>query len=188
MTKPTGAVNAVMDMIKILIVNKQSPRSKKPLLHGLPEEFLDQALHWKPAPKDGVCLRSRQIEQQNGQKKNIRFPTWSWAAWEAAKEINPVSRQPVDRPGGVQYEATYRVQTDNRGWLQKVLHKNEDEERRMDAPSAAMVHLQPRKHDNRSSASANSEERQLHAHQTDQPLPPAQRERPWPDSQPTHFP
>ncbi|KAK0648476.1 heterokaryon incompatibility protein-domain-containing protein [Cercophora newfieldiana] len=119
MTNPMDAVNAVMGMLKILIVNQQNPQARKRLLHGLPEEFLDQALHWQPAAKEGVSLRLR---------KDRKFPTWSWAAWEAAEETDPVSRQRVVRPGGVQYEATYRVQTDNRGRLQKVLQLQKSRE------------------------------------------------------------
>lgn len=115
MTNPIDAINAVMGMLKILIANQQNPQGRKRLLNGLPEEFFDQALHWQCAAKEGVRLRLR---------KDRRFPTWSWAAWEAAECVDPESRQLVLCPGGVQYEATYRVQTDNRGQLQKVLQKN----------------------------------------------------------------
>lgn len=116
MTNPVDAVNAVMGLLKILIVNQQSPQKGNQLLNGLPEEFFDQALHWQCAAKEGVRLRLR---------KDKQFPTWSWAAWEAVEEVDPNSRQLVLRPGGVQYEATYRVQTDNLGRLQKVVQKGQ---------------------------------------------------------------
>lgn len=117
MSNPADAVNAVMGLLKILLTNQQSHGR---LLNGLPEEFFDQALHWQCAAKEGVelCL-----------KKSQMFPTWSWAAWEAAaEESNEYAGEPSvtsTRPnGGVQYEATFHVQTDSRGRLQKVLHRH----------------------------------------------------------------
>ncbi|KAK4447376.1 heterokaryon incompatibility protein-domain-containing protein [Podospora aff. communis PSN243] len=112
MTDENDAVNAIMGMLKILIVNQQSHNTARRLLHGLPEEFFDQALHWQPAAKEGVRLKLG---------RGRKFPSWSWAAWETVEH----SSQQRVRGGGVEYEATYGpLQTDNDGRLQKVLCKS----------------------------------------------------------------
>ncbi|KAK3994803.1 heterokaryon incompatibility protein-domain-containing protein [Cladorrhinum sp. PSN332] len=101
MTNSSDAINAVSGMLKILITNQQG----RPLLHGLPEEFFDQALHWQPgaASKKIVRLRLR---------AGVAFPTWSWAAWEAVD---------LESPGGVRYETPFQIQTDEAGALLKVV-------------------------------------------------------------------
>lgn len=105
MSDARDAVRAILSLLNILI---QSERRGATLLHGLVEEFFDQALHWQPAAGENVRLRLR--PGRDG-ASGSRFPTWSWAAWE------PVQ----GHPGGVRYEVPFRVQTDHKGALMKVI-------------------------------------------------------------------
>ncbi|KAK4223547.1 hypothetical protein QBC38DRAFT_516704 [Podospora fimiseda] len=72
---------AISGMLKILITNQRG----RPLLHGLPEEFFDKALHWhhSAATQSNVRLRLR---------PGGAFPTWSWAAWEAVDLLSSGGR------------------------------------------------------------------------------------------------
>ncbi|KAK4220848.1 heterokaryon incompatibility protein-domain-containing protein [Podospora fimiseda] len=109
MTNPSDAIHAVSGMLKILITNQRG----RQLLHGLPEEFFDQAFHWQPsaAAEGNVRLRLR---------PGGTFPTWSWAAWEAVDLLSS---------GGVRYETPFQIQTDETGALLKVVERNIPEER-----------------------------------------------------------
>lgn len=105
MSNASDAVRAILSLLKILV---QSEGGGATLLHGLVEEFLDQAMHWQPAAGENVRLRLR--PGRDG-APGSPFPSWSWAAWE------PVE----DHPGGVRYEVPFRVQTDHKGALMKVV-------------------------------------------------------------------
>lgn len=103
MSNASDAVSAILSLLKILV---QSERGGATRLRGLVEEFFDQALHWLPAAGENVRLRLR-----TGRDGASRFPTWSWAAWEPVEDCD----------GGVRYEVPFRVQTDQKGALQKVV-------------------------------------------------------------------
>lgn len=105
MSNASDAVRAILSLLKILV---QSERGGATLVHGLVEEFFDQALHWQPAAGENVRLRLR--PGRDG-ASGSGFPTWSWAAW------GPVR----DHPGGVRYEVPFRVHTDHKGALKKVV-------------------------------------------------------------------
>ncbi|KAL1852516.1 hypothetical protein Daus18300_012114 [Diaporthe australafricana] len=112
MTEGSDAVPAILSLLKILI---QSEQGKARLLHGLVEEFFDQALHWQPASEENVRL---QLRDRDGTPRS-GFPTWSWAAWEPVGE----------HPGGARYEVPFQVHTDDKGALKKVILDDASEER-----------------------------------------------------------
>ncbi|KAH8686273.1 heterokaryon incompatibility protein-domain-containing protein [Ilyonectria robusta] len=113
MSTTSDAINAISGMLQILITNQQDSQRKTPPLSGLPEEFLDQALHWQPAAGENVRLKLR-VTSNNSGNTRFMFPSWSWAAWTAVEDTEGCD-------GGVRYEAPFRAQTDDDGGLKKVV-------------------------------------------------------------------
>ncbi|KAF7554154.1 hypothetical protein G7Z17_g3128 [Cylindrodendrum hubeiense] len=120
MSKASDAVNAILGMLHILITNHQKSPSETSLLSGLPEQFLDQALHWQPAAGEAVSLRARESSETSDGSK-VTFPSWSWAAWTAVEE------NAEGDYGGVRYESPFRAQTNDEGGLKKVVPDEQDE-------------------------------------------------------------
>lgn len=123
LSTPSDALNAVSGMLRILITNQQNSQPRTPPLSGLPEEFLDQALHWHPAAGEDVRLKLRVTSNDSG-KTGVMFPSWSWAAWTAVEEA--VEEDAEGGNGGVRYEAPFRAQTDDNGKLKKVVPDKQD--------------------------------------------------------------
>ncbi|KAH7009670.1 heterokaryon incompatibility protein-domain-containing protein [Ilyonectria destructans] len=123
-SKPPPLVVYVVDRVVHAAedVNGQDSQRKTPPLSGLPEEFLDQALHWQPAAGENVRLKLRVTSNQFG-KTRVMFPSWSWAAWTAVEDAEGCD-------GGVRYEVPFRAQTNDDGGLKKVVpdkeHKAEE--------------------------------------------------------------
>ena len=117
MTLAEDVLNAIDGLLKVLGYSKGSPfglRGSSANMYGLMEEHLEAALLWQPEGAENVRLRRRKIPGPE------QMPSWSWAGWEAVEEAH--------YEGGVRYEDSFQVLTDNDGQLVKVL-KEVGEER-----------------------------------------------------------
>lgn len=91
----SDTLNAVEGLFSVLYSTSDRLAAPGPLLHGLPQNFIDLALLWQPAEGSSVRLRRRAGSQ---------LPSWSWAAWTTA----PADKG-QDYEGGVRYERQHEI-------------------------------------------------------------------------------
>lgn len=147
MSFSNDALNAIGGLMKILERSRQSnplSNSRGSTLYGLPEEFLDLAILWKPSEGENVRLRRRMLNNREHVSLDDKdqLPSWSWAAWEALIDAKPQNQfqdhtafnaheEKKIWSGGVRYEHPFRVITDHRGAYRKAILMSDDAEERV---------------------------------------------------------